>query len=387
MKKVISGGRIPIKMWLDDIEEKAIVQAINLSNLPFAYHHVAIMPDAHEGYGMPIGGVLATKGVVIPNAVGVDIFCGMSAFNTGIRKIEINKKKLEKLLGILYERIPTGFNHHAEKQEWEGFKEYPNIHIIKQEIQAAQYQCGTLGGGNHFQEIQEDDKGFIWIMLHSGSRNFGYKIAKEYNNKAIELNKKWFSPTPKDLAFLPLDSEEGLEYMQAMNYAGLFAKESRKRMMTVAIESFSKIFGKIDNTEILDVAHNYAAMEHHFGENVLVHRKGAVRARKDDIVIIPGSQGTKSYIAKGLGNPDSFTSCSHGAGRKMSRSKAKENLSLDIELKKMKGIVHMMDSKKDLDEAPGAYKNIETVMKNQEDLVEIIVELKPLAVLKAKESE
>lgn len=384
---------IPIQCWTKDIENEALMQIYNLASLPFAFHHVAIMPDVHAGYGMPIGGVLATNNVIIPNAVGVDIGCGMCAVQTSLTDISI--EQIKKILGGSKEYrggirayIPIGFSHQFKKQEWEGFDNAPNIKIIQQEIISAQKQLGTLGGGNHFIEIQKGSDGFIWIMLHSGSRNFGYKIANFYNQKAQDLCLKWYSNIPSvkgedGLAFLPIKTDEGHEYLSAMEYALSFALENRLRMIKKCKEAFTDI---VDCTfgDVINIHHNYVACEHHFGKNVWVHRKGATRARAGEIGIIPGSQGTKSYIVGGLGNINSFMSCSHGAGRAMSRTKAREILSLDEEKNKLDTlqIVHSMRNKSDLDEAPSAYKNINQVMEDQKDLVTILIELTPLAVVK-----
>jgi tRNA-splicing ligase RtcB len=391
MNKVISENRIPIKLWLDDIEEGALAQANNLANLPFAFHHVAIMPDSHQGYGMPIGGVLATRGAVIPNAVGVDIGCGMCAIKTSLT--EIDTETLKKILGGSAEHhggiracVPVGFNHQSKAQDESLMPETDKkLLIVSQEYQSALKQIGTLGGGNHFIEIQKGSDGHIWIMLHSGSRNFGLKIAEYYNKLAVELNEKWHSSIPKnwELAFLPLDSQEGIQYMNEMNYAVEFALANRKLMMDRICEVINRETG-CTFEPMINVAHNYARMENHFGANVMIHRKGATLATEDTIGLIPGSQGTKSYVVRGRGNPESFNSCSHGAGRKMSRTKAQNELNLEEEQKKLddQGILHAIRGVKDLDEASGAYKDIDVVMKNQEDLVEILVELTPLAVIK-----
>lgn len=386
MKKAISVGNIPVKMWLDDVEESAMEQINNLSLLPFAFHHIAIMPDCHSGYGMPIGGVLATKNVIVPNAVGVDIGCGMCAVKTSLTEIDI--ETLKKIMGKIREVVPVGFDHQKEKQSIDLMPNSNNIPeggIVLKEWENALSQIGTLGGGNHFIEIQKGSDGHIWIMLHSGSRNFGLKIAEYYNDKAKELNAKWFGSVPKefDLAFLPTDSEEGQAYIGEMNYAVEFAFANRKLMM----DNIKKIFEKETNCECVEpinIAHNYASLESHFGQNVWVHRKGATLARKGTVGIIPGSQGTSSYIVEGLGNPESFMSCSHGAGRKMGRSFAIKNLNLEEEKKKLddQGIIHGIRSVNDLDEASGAYKDIDTVIENESDLVKPLVKLTPLGVIK-----
>ncbi|KUK96363.1 MAG: Uncharacterized protein XE08_0773 [Parcubacteria bacterium 32_520] len=395
--KVIN-ERLPIKIWTEDIEDGALEQAKNLANLPFAFRHIAIMPDTHQGFGMPIGGVLATKGVVIPNAVGVDIGCGMCAVKTSLT--EIDTETLKKIMGQIRKVIPVGFNKHKESQiEFHDFEnnleegDVPDICL--REWENASKSIGTLGGGNHFIEIQKGSDGYIWIMIHSGSRNLGKQVADYYNKLAVELNRKWFSDVPKEweLAFLPVDSEEGQIYIREMQYCIDFALANRKLMMDRIMEIFKNIIGsdfnnitskEFNNVDIINIAHNYAKIENHFGENVWVHRKGATLATENTTGIIPGSQGTKSYIVKGKGNKESFMSCSHGAGRKMSRTQAIKELDLEKEIKILDdlGVIHGIRNKKDLDEAPSSYKDIDEVMENQKDLVEILVELTPLAVIK-----
>lgn len=376
-----------IKSWCPQIEEAAIEQAKNLANLPFIFKHVALMPDAHSGYGMPIGGVITTKGVIIPNAVGVDIGCGMCAVKTSIK--EIDTDTLKKIMGEIRKVIPVGFEHQKAMQhidELPSIKKFNETNIVLQELNSAVYQIGTLGGGNHFLEIQKDEEGFVWIMIHSGSRNLGYKVANHYNKVAIELNKKWHSSVPEkwELAFLPVDSEEGQNYLREMQYCVDFALANRKLMMERILNILHQYSSTLKIEPTINIAHNYAALENHFGENVWVHRKGATLARENTIGIIPGSQGTSSFIVRGKGNPESFMSCSHGAGRMMSRTKAQNELNLVDEIKKLddQNIIHSIRHKKDLDEASGAYKDINEVMENQKDLVEIITELKPLAVIK-----
>lgn len=238
---------------------------------------------------------------------------------------------------------------------------------------------------NHFIEIQKGSDGFIWIMLHSGSRNFGLKIAHEYHEKAKFWCEKWYSNIPEhDLSFFPIETKEAKEYFDAMNFALSFAKENRFRMIEQIKNAFVSSVPEVSFGEIINIHHNYAAWEHHFGEDVIVHRKGATLAREGTIGLIPGSQGTKSYVVKGKGNVNSFMSCSHGAGRKMGRKQAQRELNLETEQKRLddQGIVHSVRSLSDLDEAAGAYKDITVVMENQKDLVDILVELSPLAVIK-----
>ncbi len=390
MKQVISSEKLPIKLWLDDIEDGALAQAKNLANLPFIFKHIAIMPDAHQGYGMPIGGVMATEGVIVPNAVGVDIGCGMCAVKLPITE-RLNQNTLKYIMNMIRKDVPVGFKkhsvmaHHSKMPANQPFDDmYP---ICSKEYSNAAKSLGTLGGGNHFIEIQYGNDGHIWIMIHSGSRNLGKQVADHYNKIAIALNEKYHVEVPQkwQLAFLSLDSAEGQEYGREMQYCIEFALLNRKEMMSKVVAIFYAMLSiKEDHEEVINIAHNYAQMENHFGRNVMIHRKGATLARENTIGIIPGSQGTKSYIVKGKGNPESFMSCSHGAGRKMGRKQAQRELNLESEKKRLDdmGVIHSVRTEKDLDEASGAYKDIDVVMGNQEDLVEVLVELTPLAVIK-----
>ncbi len=385
MKQVVSTEKKPIKLWLTDLEAGALAQAKNLANLPFAFKHIPIMPDSHQGYGMPIGSILATKGVVVPNAVGVDIGCGMCAMRTSLKSV--SKEDLKKTLAIARTLVPLGFNSHDEPQEEALMPEgHEDLKIVSRAYVKGTKQLGTLGGGNHFIEIQQGSDGYIWIMIHSGSRALGYTVAKHYNNVAIKLNERYHSTVTKkmELAFLPLETPEAKDYITEMNYCIEYALANRKLMMTRTAKALMEVVGTFDCDEIINKSHNFAAWENHYGENVLVHRKGATRAYKEEFGMIPGSQGTSSYIVKGLGNPESFMSCSHGAGRKMGRKQAQRELNLEheIELLNKKGVVHAIRHASDLDEATGAYKDIDIVMENQKDLAEIVVELRPLAVLK-----
>lgn len=384
MKKVILTEKKPIKLWLDDIEDGALEQAKALANLPFIFSHVALMPDAHQGYGMPIGGVMAAQGVIVPNAVGVDIGCGMCALKTSLTEIET--ASLKKMMSKIRQAVPVGFKRHALAQEGMPGPNHETLEIVRREFKGASEALGTLGGGNHFIEIQKGNDGHIWIMVHSGSRNLGKQVAEHYNKLAVTLNEKWKSEVPKkwQLAFLTLDSEEGQAYMREMNYCVDFALANRQLMMERIKGIIADEKPETSFDEMINIAHNYAAMENHFGENVMVHRKGATKAVADHLGIVPGSQGTASYIVKGKGNIDSFRSCSHGAGRRMGRKQAQRELSLTEEIKRLDdlGIIHSVRSKKDLDEAAGAYKDIDLVMANQADLIDIEVKLRPMAVIK-----
>ena len=389
MQKVISTESIPIKMWLDEPEEGAVKQALNLANLPFAFRHICLMPDTHQGYGMPIGGVMATKNVIVPNAVGVDIGCGMCAVKTNIEAGGLERKQLTQIMSGIRELVPLGFDHHKERQDEAFMPQGYNLDemvIVKRQYLAALKQLGTLGGGNHFIEMQRCDEGFLWIMIHSGSRNFGLQVAEYYNKKAKNLNALYYSSinTKADLAFLPFETDEAHAYYKEMQYCTDFALANRKLMMERIQQVVSATLADVIYEPVINIAHNYAAWETHFDTKVIVHRKGATSAKAGETGIIPGSQGTKSYIVEGLGNPESFMSCSHGAGRVMGRAAAIRTLDLEEEKRKLDelGIIHSIRSKSDLEEASSAYKDISQVMAFQSDLVTIKTELRPLAVIK-----
>lgn len=383
MIKKIETERIPIKLWLEDLEKGAFQQAKDLANLKIAFRHIAIMPDSHLGYGMPIGGILATKDAIIPNAVGVDIGCGMCSLKTDLKAIE--RKDLKKIMSIIRKTVPVGFNQHSEKQD-ERWMPTMKAHlpIVLKEYESALTQIGTLGGGNHFIEIQNGSDGYIWLMVHSGSRNIGFTVANHYHNKAKEEIRKIDKDVPKDLAYFMKDSEGYDLYFKEMNYCIEFALQNRKLMMERVKEAFLEFLPNTKFSNFINKPHNFAAWENHFGEDLIIHRKGATRAEKGEWGMIPGSQGTSSYLVKGKGNAFSFNSCSHGAGRIMSRHQARKKLDLKKEIQVMKklGVLHALRHKRDLDEAPSSYKDIKQVMALQKDLVEIQIALTPMAVIK-----
>lgn len=390
MEKVEKIGMTVVKMWLTDIEKSARKQVENLASLPFVYHHIALMPDCHAGMGMPIGGVLPTNDVVIPNAVGVDIGCGMCAVKTNIRARKMTKTLLRKVvLPGIRERIPLGMDHHEEMQDEKylptGF-DIDKLQVVKNHYKSIHHQVGTLGGGNHFIELQRDEKGWLWIMIHSGSRNLGKQVGDFYNKRAKWFNELYYSRVEPELElpFLPLKTPEFKNYWDEMNYCIAFAKCNRSLMMERIEEVIADALPDVEFEPAIDIAHNYAAWENHFGHNCIVHRKGAVRAREGEVGIIPGSMGTSSYIVEGLGNPDSFMSSSHGAGRAMSRMQAIKTLNLEEEIKRMeaKKIIHGLRVQKDLDEAASAYKDIDQVIALEADLVKIKTKLEPIAVIK-----
>ena len=379
-----------VKIWTDNVEESAMRQIENLTTLPFLFHHLAIMPDVHAGMGMPIGGVLACKDAVIPNAVGVDIGCGMCAVKTNWKVSEIPKRVISKeIMKGIRERIPLGMDHHKEAQNDKYLPEGHDIdklEVVKCRQHSIRHEVGTLGGGNHFIELQKDEDDTLWIMIHSGSRNLGKQVGDYYNKIAATLNARWHSAVSPDihLPFLARESKEFGMYWNEVKYCIDFALCNRKLMMERIEEVIADSLKGIEFEPMINIAHNYAAMEYHFGQNVIVHRKGATRAREGVIGIIPGSQGTASYIVEGLGNPDSFCSCSHGAGRVMSRTMAIKTLDMQQEVTQLeaKGIVHAIRSQEDMQEASGAYKDIEEVIANELDLVKVRTRLLPVAVIK-----
>ena len=412
-EKFEDGYAIPIKSWCENCEEGAVKQAVNLAHHPALFHHVALMPDAHLGYGMPIGGVVAADNAVIPAAVGVDIGCGMIATETDIpaeRFAEMSFRRAfqEKLKA----RIPVGEGvSHTMTQNWEGFEEYTANNGMRSNLWPSKLDrlnLGTLGGGNHFIELQkttllrgpeaategELHEPKVWLMIHSGSRNLGKRIEEHYHRIANRLCTRFHVPlADPDLAFLPIAEPDGHAYYTDMLFALRYARENRRRMMEAMKETVAEFVPEVNFIRTIDIHHNYAACEEHFGQKVFVHRKGATSAKLDEIGIIPGSMGTASYIVRGLGNPDSFESCSHGAGRCMSRVAASSTLTVEECDKAMEGIVcerwhkytgfsRKAKGKFDLSEAPQAYKDIETVIDAERDLVEPLVRLVPLASLK-----
>jgi tRNA-splicing ligase RtcB len=334
---------------------------------------------------MPIGGVVATKEVVVPNAVGVDIGCGMCAVRTSLN--EIDPERLKLIMAQIRSRVPLGFKHHRVKQSRSKMPAGGrDLQIVGREYESALTQIGTLGGGNHFIEIQRGSDDRIWLMVHSGSRNLGFKVAQHYNRLAVDINSRRKDPVPKQwqLAHLELASVKGQAYLEEMRYCVEFALANRSLMMERIKEAVADQAGPVSFEPMINIAHNYAALETHFKTEVLVHRKGSTKADEGLLGIVPGSQGSSSYIVRGLGNSESFRSCAHGAGRRMGRKEAIRKLDLQMEIKRLDnlGVIHAIRSKGDLDEAASAYKDISEVMRQQGDLIDIEVQLTPLAVIK-----
>jgi tRNA-splicing ligase RtcB (3'-phosphate/5'-hydroxy nucleic acid ligase) len=380
----------PVLSWANhELGKDETKMAKNVASLPFVFKHVALMPDVHLGKGALVGSVIATKEAIIPAAVGVDIGCGMSAI-----KMPFNGDKLEgKLKKIRLEieaAIPTGFNENEEVEKsvtnWQGWRDFNDLHPGVQDLQnKAMRQMGSLGGGNHFIEVCLDTENQVWLMLHSGSRNIGNKLAQWHIHTAKELAKMAGNKLPDpDLAHFVAGTPEFQAYWNDLQWAQEYALFNRDVMMARFKRIVEKhVAGGKCTKPLLQVNchHNYAEKEVHFGEDVYVTRKGAVRAETKDYGIIPGSMGTKSFIVKGKGNAQSFCSCSHGAGRLLSRNKAKNIYTLDDLIEQTKGVECRKDEEI-LDEIPGAYKPIDEVMNNQADLVEVVATLKQVVCVK-----
>jgi tRNA-splicing ligase RtcB len=396
-------GRIA-KLWVEDVENiepSAKEQIASMAQLPHLFRHLAIMPDVHFGKGATVGAVMATDGAVVPNCVGVDIGCGMAAYRTGLKfEGELATREFwRSWFDGVQKAVPVGFACFNDRpNRWEERKERmadtcanvePSALNCYEKLEAAKKfdtveemalrQVGTLGGGNHFLEVQRDEAGEVWLMVHSGSRAIGLKIAEIYDRQARALNEQWKSPAPRFLNWLPTDHEAGRKYMEDMAWAVDYALASRKEMLRNALAVLGIEF---DVAQMTNIPHNYAALENHFGRNVVVHRKGATRARDGEIGIIPGSMGSKSYIVRGKGNAESYSSCSHGAGRAMGRKAALRVLDTGMFAEAIQG-TFSTPGKGYLDEAPQAYKDIDHVMAQQTALVDIVHTLSPVITLKS----
>lgn len=390
LPRVSKPGRVPIKSWVVDLEGSALEQATNLSNLPFAIRHVALMPDAHAGYGMPIGGVLFANRAVVPYAIGVDIGCGVALVETDLTVETLPAAELAAALAQIARDVPVGTASQPKAVDRDaalaeiGIDLPPSIE--RGWFDRAVNQLGTLGSGNHFLEVQRDEARQVFVMLHSGSRSLGKTICDAFHKRALAENTRWHSELPHpELAYLPVGTDGFEGYWQAMTFALRFAEVNRSRMVDAVEHAFGRhtSIGRFDR--LIDVHHNYAAWEHHFGENGIVHRKGAVRARAGDTVLIPGSMGTASYVAEGLGNAESFETCQHGAGRAMSRAKARAGKTSKEVFEEMASLgvaLHSGDPKTVAEEAPYAYKDIESVMAASSTLVRPTKRLTPLGVVK-----
>lgn len=391
-------GTVPVWSWLPaaEIEAGALEQITNLAKLPSAVH-VAVMPDCHVGYGMPIGAALATKDTVVPYAVGVDIGCGMIAVQTDIAHDAASIDNVRAALTRIFELVPVGQPTRSDRGAG-SFAARQSSHVMRrwtedrgarvskgaEVAERGDRQVGTLGGGNHFIELQTDGK-TLWLMLHTGSRAFGKFICDQYHEKALRWCQRYYAPLPhKELAFISLDSDEARDYLIDMGFAMRFAEESRKRIRERCLSAIEETFGAFSVGVDIETHHNFAAREKHMGKDVIVHRKGAVKTG-EGLVTIPGSMQTGSYIAEGVANRLALDTCSHGAGRKLGRGAVRRaNVGVDIRSEmEAEGVVLVCPPESDtLDEAGRAYKDIEGVMAYQSDLARPVHALRPLGVVK-----
>jgi len=398
---IAAEGRAPIKAWTRGVpvEEAALQQLRNVASMPFIHRWVAAMPDVHWGIGATVGSVIPTVGAVIPAAVGVDIGCGMMAVQTTLTASDL-PESLREVRAAIEQAVPHGISFRGRDKgswgeapppaeaAWAGLQPRFDAIVAKHPVIRQSNnlkQLGTLGTGNHFIEVCLDEADRLWLMLHSGSRGVGNKIGTYFIELAKKDMRQWIVNLPdKDLAYFPEGTEHFGDYVEAVEWAQDFAMTNRRLMMDAVIRGVRSAPG-IPPFEAGVVAvnchHNYVAREHHYGRDVLVTRKGAVRARAGDIGIIPGSMGARSYIVRGRGNPESFESCSHGAGRAMSRAEAKRRFTVADHAAATEGIECRKD-KDVIDETPAAYKPIDLVMEAQKDLVEVLHTLRQVVCVK-----
>jgi tRNA-splicing ligase RtcB len=395
VKEVLTSGLVPVKIWTDEVDDRSREQLSNIASLPFIHHHVAAMPDVHLGIGATIGSVIATHKAIIPAAVGVDLGCGMVAARLSLTANEIDEKALQKVFDQISRDIPVGRAQHrdervlvdAAKPFEPGLKSLTDRHpeLLKAFGKFSKWtnQMGTLGGGNHFIEVCLDETNQVWVMLHSGSRGIGNAIASYFIALARKDMERWMIQLPdRDLAYFPEGSEHFADYVEAVHWAQDYAMQNRTSMLELVLAALQRHLPPFTvTTEAVNCHHNYVAQEHHYGENVWVTRKGAIRAREGDLGIVPGSMGARSFIVRGLGNPESFCSSAHGAGRKMSRTAAEKQFTVADMVAQTQGVICRKD-KDVIDEIPGAYKDIDQVMANQADLTEILHTLKQVVCVK-----
>lgn len=363
--------------WATDIEQNTIQQAARTARLPFIEGHVALMPDAHLGFGATVGSVIPTRGAIVPSAVGVDIGCGMVAAATTLNASDL-PESLAPLLSTIEEKVPAGVGQAHEEsavsKDLDRLINAETFNLLKHKQQKkAMQQFGTLGSGNHFVEVCLDEQDSVWVVLHSGSRGVGNNLATQHIELAKGLMKRYFiTLEDPDLAYVTEGTPEFDAYIRDLLWAQDYAKFNRIAMMDNVLKALFSFVGQGAETERISCHHNYAERENHMGKNLWITRKGAIRARVGDRGVIPGSMGTSSYIVTGLGHPGSFTSASHGAGRRMSRGKAREQLTVESLTEMMGDRTWMADRAKSLvDEHPDAYKSIDEVMEAQKDLVRI----------------
>lgn len=395
IKQVITEGEKPVKVWTEELDARSRAQLVNLSKLSFIHRHVAAMPDVHAGIGATIGSVIATDRAIIPAAVGVDIGCGMAAARTSLSAEQLDERVLKKVFDQITRDVPVGRGQHSDERALTDAakpfaaplaamtEKHPQLLKAFGRFSKWINQVGTLGGGNHFIEVCLDESSRVWVMLHSGSRGIGNAIGHYFIELARRDMERWMIQLPdRDLAYLPEGTEHFDDYVAAVSWAQAYARENREQMMRLVLAALARHLPAFSVTdEVVNCHHNYVDREHHYGANVWVTRKGAIRAREGDLGIIPGSMGARSYIVRGKGNPESFCSCAHGAGRRMSRTAAEKQFTPADLAEQTQGVMCRKD-KGVLDEIPGAYKDIDEVMANQADLVEVVHTLKQVVCVK-----
>ncbi|HEX9193732.1 MAG TPA: RtcB family protein [Burkholderiales bacterium] len=395
VREIIESGRVPVKVFTDDVDPRARAQLANVARLPIVFGHIAAMPDVHVGIGATVGSVIPTRRAIIPAAVGVDIGCGMNAVRLSLKAVDL-PDGLALVRSAIERAVPVGFDEHGEtgarrdactplaRRLERITRKHPKIAKMQRDHDKKWVrQMGSLGGGNHFIEICLDEAEHVWVMLHSGSRGVGNCIGQYFIAAARERARKHDVRLPdRDLAWFDEGSKLFDDYVEAVGWAQDYAFANRREMMDLILGALRRELPEFESTnEAINCHHNYVQQEEHFGERVYVTRKGAISARDGQLGIIPGSMGARSFIVRGKGNPESFCSCAHGAGRRMSRSEAKRRFSRadleaqtqGVECRKDKGV---------LDEIPGAYKDIDRVMADQTDLVEVVHTLKQIVCVK-----
>lgn len=395
IQQVLTDGRVPVKIYTGHIEPEAAQQLANIAQLPIVHHHVAAMPDVHLGIGATVGSVIATRRAIIPAAVGVDIGCGMIAARLSLTAKDVDERSLKKVFDQIARDVPVGFGQHGPDRALTELaapferdlnaltEKHPQL--LKKSGKSSNwvYQMGTLGGGNHFIEICLDEEQRAWVMLHSGSRGIGNAIGTYFIELARrEMERSDIHLPDRNLAYFPEGARHFDDYVDAVDWAQRYAAANRRAMLQLVLGALARHLPPFTvTTEAVNCHHNYVEREHHYGEDVWVTRKGAIRARKNELGIVPGSMGAKSYIVRGLGNPESFCSSAHGAGRKMSRKAAQKKFTREDLARQTEGVVCRKD-KGVLDEIPGAYKDIDEVMRNQSDLTEVVHTLKQVVCVK-----
>ena len=392
VRQELTEGRVPVRVYTDQVEAAARAQLVNISRLPIVHHHVAAMPDVHLGIGATVGSVIPTLKAIIPAAVGVDIGCGMMAARLSLSQHDLDEKALKAVFNQISRDVPVGFEAHRqplartakpfERGLQRILEKHPEIRKRKKNLNWA-HQIGSLGGGNHFIEVCLDEAGAVWAMLHSGSRGTGNAIGTYFIGLAKKDAQRNNVHLPDaDLAYFPEGAQHFDDYVEAVSWAQDYARANREAMMQLVLDAMRRHLPAFSVTgQAVNCHHNYVERETHYGESVWLTRKGAIRARKGELGIIPGSMGTRSYIVRGKGAAESFDSCAHGAGRRMSRHAAQKQFTVNNLIEQTQGVICRKDHGV-IDEIPGAYKDIDEVMANQTDLVEVVHTLKQVLCVK-----